>query len=237
MNRYILKFKKTGQLRYTSHLDLMRLFRRNFKRAGIDLLYSQGFNPQPKMSFAQALSLGHESIGEYLEIETQRSCLPDMIMGLVNSHMPFGIEVIDCKELDSRIDKIAAIVEYADYKAVLDPSIQFSNENIIEEFLSQDNIFIEKWVKKKRKEISTDIKALIEDLRLELAGHRSGDGEPAGPGHNPTIYMTLSAGSRANLNPELLLEALFKFDNLTVSKGDYRISRLEIFDINKKPLI
>lgn len=225
MNRYLLKFNKTGQLRYTSHLDLVRLFKRNFKRAGIDLVYSRGFKPKPKISFAQPLSLGYESKGEYVEIETQRAYNPEMIMGLVNSHMPFGIEITECKVLDSKTNKIPAIVEYADYVAVLDSKIKFSKHNIIEEFLKQDKILIEKWAKKKKKEITTDIKPLIENITLDIKGQ------------NLNVFMSVKTGSRANLNPESLLEALFKYDNLVVSKGDYRISRLDLFDISKNPLI
>lgn len=225
MNRYILRFKKTGQLRYTSHLDLMRLFRRNFKRAGIDLVYSQGFNPQPKISFAQALSLGFESVGEYMEIETQRAYLPDLIVSLVNSHLPYGIVVTDCKEIDYKNDKIASIVEYGEYRVYLDSAIKFSRDTTIEDFIKQDQIFAEKWVKRQRKEVSMDIKPLVEDLTLEASGE------------NLSLLMTLKTGSRANLNPELLLEALFKYDNITGSKGDYRIVRQDLFDINMKPLI
>lgn len=225
MNRYLLKFEKTGQLRYTSHLDIMRLFTRNFKRAGIDLVYSKGFNPHPKISFAQALSLGHESRGEYVEIETQRAFSPDMIMGLVNSHMPFGIKVIDCKARDDFADKLTASVDYAEYLAVLDPKIKFSKESTVEEFFGQASIFSEKWIKKQQKEVSIDIKPLIESI----SSGREGD--------STTIYMTVKAGSNENLNPELLLDALFKYDNLTVSKGDYRIIRLEIFDKSKKPFL
>ena len=70
MSRYVVKFYKEGVLRYISHLDLLRLFKRSFKRVDIKLQYSQGFNPHPKMSFAQPLSLGYDSRGEYLEIET-----------------------------------------------------------------------------------------------------------------------------------------------------------------------
>ena len=58
MSRYVIKFSKEGNIRYISHLDLLRLFKRSFKRVGIKLQYSQGFNPHPKMSFAQPLSLG-----------------------------------------------------------------------------------------------------------------------------------------------------------------------------------
>ena len=68
--KYVIRFQKTGVICYTSHLDIMKVFKRSFKRAGIRLAYSQGFNPHPKMGFAQPLSLGYESMDEYIEFET-----------------------------------------------------------------------------------------------------------------------------------------------------------------------
>ena len=61
MGRYLLKFTKEGNIRYISHLDLLRVFQRAMKRAGISLRYSQGFNPHAKISFAHPLSLGYSS--------------------------------------------------------------------------------------------------------------------------------------------------------------------------------
>ena len=81
MNRYFMIFSKTGYIKYISHLDMLRLFKRAFKRTGIALEFSHGFNPHPKMGFAQPLSLGYTSLGEYIEFETveayKRGCYLD----------------------------------------------------------------------------------------------------------------------------------------------------------------
>ena len=70
MTRYIMQFSKTGTSCYISHLDLVRVFHRAFKRAGIKLEYSKGFNPHPKMVFAQLLSLGFTCLREFFEFES-----------------------------------------------------------------------------------------------------------------------------------------------------------------------
>ena len=75
MAKYILTFSKTGTICYTSHLDMMKMFKRVFKRAGIKQSYSQGFNPHPKMTFAQPLSLGYWGLGELLEFETEEDSM------------------------------------------------------------------------------------------------------------------------------------------------------------------
>ena len=70
MPRYVARFEKGGYTKYISHLDLLRVFKRAFKVMGLDIRYSNGYNPHPKMSFAQPLSLGYSSLCEYLEFET-----------------------------------------------------------------------------------------------------------------------------------------------------------------------
>lgn len=64
-------FQKTGNAVYISHLDLMRLFQRAFKRAGLPLTHTQGFNPRPSVSIALPLSLGVESQCELLDFELE----------------------------------------------------------------------------------------------------------------------------------------------------------------------
>ncbi len=60
-----LKFKKTGNLQYISHLDLVRTMHKVIVRADLPLWYTEGFNPKPKMIFAAPLSIGTESLSEF----------------------------------------------------------------------------------------------------------------------------------------------------------------------------
>jgi radical SAM-linked protein len=102
MNKYVVRFYKGGNIRYISHLDLMRLFKRAFKRAGIKLQYSLGFNPHPKISFAQPLSLGYTSSSEYMEFETQLAYSTDLIIEKLNSLMPEGLGILSCEKLPDK---------------------------------------------------------------------------------------------------------------------------------------
>ena len=68
MREVRLKFSKTGQAKYISHLDTNRVFSRAFSRAKINLWYTEGFNPRPYMSFSLPLSLGVESLCENVDI-------------------------------------------------------------------------------------------------------------------------------------------------------------------------
>lgn len=78
-------FEKVGNARYISHLDLMRLFQRAFKRAGLPLTHTQGFNPRPSVSIALPLSLGVESHCELLDFELE--------------------ELVDCAEIQERLNQ------------------------------------------------------------------------------------------------------------------------------------
>jgi radical SAM-linked protein len=67
--RVRIRFTKIGKIRWTSHLDVARMWERAFRRVGLPLAYSEGFSPRPKVSFGLALPTGHESVAEYLDVE------------------------------------------------------------------------------------------------------------------------------------------------------------------------
>ena len=90
MARYYLVFSKNGYAVYTSHLDMQRFFKRAFARAEIELAFSNGFNPHPKMSFAQPLSLGYSSQSEYLEFQTKEQMPAEQIKSRLAEVMPEG---------------------------------------------------------------------------------------------------------------------------------------------------
>ncbi|MBR6681766.1 MAG: TIGR03936 family radical SAM-associated protein, partial [Clostridia bacterium] len=66
-----VKFEKTGKLQYISHLDLLRTMQTALRRAKVKMIYSEGFNPHMKITFALPLSIGTESLCEYMDIRTQ----------------------------------------------------------------------------------------------------------------------------------------------------------------------
>lgn len=116
MAKYIIEFSKKGTICYTSHLDLMRAFKRAFKRAGIPLAYSQGFNPHPKMGFAQPLSLGYWSLSEFIEFETAGGdLLPNELMVQLAQMLPEGIELLRCLPADHLTKTLAAHTCAAEY--------------------------------------------------------------------------------------------------------------------------
>ena len=105
---YRLLFEKKGNAVWISHLDLMRLFQRTFKRAGLPLTHTQGFNPRPSVSIALPLSVGTESCCELLDFEldgVELSC--DEIMQRLNQRLVEGVRVLQVYTGGKKIKELA----------------------------------------------------------------------------------------------------------------------------------
>ena len=101
-----LRFSKTGKARYISHLDLMATMRRALLRAGIELKYSEGFNPHPYMSVALPLPVGCGSVCELLDFEPAEGVLPAGLPEAVSAALPEGIEVLEAYSPDRKFSGI-----------------------------------------------------------------------------------------------------------------------------------
>ena len=114
-----LLFQKQGDAIYISHLDLMRLFQRAFKRAGLNLKHTQGFSPRAMVSIALPLSLGSGSSCEILDFELvgQEELSHDEIKARLNVALPDGVRVLECYESDRKVKHlthldVAVVLEY-----------------------------------------------------------------------------------------------------------------------------
>lgn len=238
--RYIIRFSKTGNIRYISHLDIMRLFQRTFKRADIRLLHSQGFNPHPRMVLAQPLSLGFESTGEYLEFYCPEGLgTEEELRERLNALLPAGVEVLACKGYEEAEKKsLAALVSAAAYETVVydggdgpdSGAGQVSAVNwaeILERFIELKEIPGEKRQKKTKSMETVDIRPLLKSLSLTEA---AGESVAEGVGFS----MVLAAGGNGNLNPEVLLKSLFDFAGVPYEDKIVRISRRELYKSGEK---
>ncbi|MBC8460503.1 MAG: DUF2344 domain-containing protein, partial [Deltaproteobacteria bacterium] len=99
IKRYRLRFTKLEKGRYLSHLELVRLFIRAFRRAGIDLVYSGGYHPMPKVSFALALPVGTESLSEIMDIQARNIQNRSLAIERLNKELPSGIRILFMEEI------------------------------------------------------------------------------------------------------------------------------------------
>lgn len=219
MNRYVIKFSKDGVIRYISHLDLLRLFKRSFKRVDVRLQYSQGFNPHPKMSFAQPLSLGYAASAEYLEFDTTEPYATDQIIERLNSVMPEGIHVFACEELPVGGKTLAALTEAADYELLIpcDGSFQGDVEASAKRYMEQEHIKVVKHQKKTGKDIEVDVRPMIHEMNSKVYDN------------NIMLTTKLAAGSTANLSPEIVLSTFCDFAGIRYDRAEVLIHRTEIY--------
>jgi radical SAM family uncharacterized protein/radical SAM-linked protein len=99
IRRFRVRFTKLERGRYLSHLELVRLFIRAFRRTGIDMVYSKGYHPMPKMSFATALPVGVESLDEVADLSLyDRGDIPQRLES-VNRELPPGIRALSIEEV------------------------------------------------------------------------------------------------------------------------------------------
>lgn len=218
MSQYIIKFSKEGYICYTSHLDMLRLFKRTLKKAGIALSYSQGFNPHPKMGFAQPLSLGYLSMGEYLEFETTEDYEPDMLGSLLAERMPEGIRILSCEMAENQKKSLAARTAAAEYMIGI-PLTEIPKEDgssLCSRFLAQEEIKVLKKQKKTKTLKEVDIKDKIRNLNFTIAGE------------NLLVTALLDSGSDSNLSPELLILAIREFYPAAAEREEIGVMRTKI---------
>ena len=100
-------FTKTDDAIWISHLDLMRLFQRAFKRAGLALTHTQGYNPRPSVSIALPLSVGVESVCELLDFDLEGERVPcDEITRRLNDALVPGVKVLQTYESGSKLKEL-----------------------------------------------------------------------------------------------------------------------------------
>ena len=209
--KYVIKFSKQGYIKFISHLDMIRLFNRAFKKTGIHLEHSQGFNPHPKMTFGQPLSLGHTSIGEIIEIETRADFEPAEIQEKLQAAMPVGIDILSCEFAPAGSKGIAGSITHAEY------DICFNSDEItsdmIKDYLKQKEIIALKKQKKKKELKEVNIKPMIRKVAFKK-------------GDNKIIMTTtVDCGSASNLNPDLIVKSFLEFSKVDLEPENVEIQR------------
>ena len=104
--RYLIKFSKEGNIKFVSHLDLMRTLHKVVKRAALPVKYSKGFNPHMSISIAQPLSVGMYSCGEYMDVVLEEEIDKTILGGVF---IKIGDDAID-GTLKGRLDEIRKMV-------------------------------------------------------------------------------------------------------------------------------
>lgn len=209
-------FEKTGNARYISHLDLMRVFQRAFKRAGLPLTHTQGFNPRPSVSIALPLSLGVESQCELLDFELERPYACAEIREKLNAALIDGVYIREVYEQGQKLKNLALLQS----RLVLEYDGQISDaaEDVIQSLFSRPELIVEK--KGKNGITQQDIIPMLRRLAVKKLSDREVE------------ITALHSCQNPSLNPMQLSAAITKY--LPGLSPDYvRCFREEIFDTNE----
>ena len=213
-----LLFEKTGKAVWISHLDLMRLFQRAFKRAGLPLTHTQGYNPRPSVSIALPLSVGVSSKCELLEYELEGEEKPSHkeIVSRLNEALTEGIRVIHSYDNCAKIKNLAYLDATVDLE--YDKGIPQGAEEAIRELFSRETLTVEK--KGKNGPTEQDIIPMIKKLEISSLEE------------NVLRLSVRVCCQNPSLNPMQLAAAVEKY--LPQFAPDFaKSARVNLYDINE----
>jgi len=186
--RIRITFSKQGALRYTSHLDLHRLWERATRRADLPLAYSQGFHPQPKINLAAALPLGFSSRCEVMDMKLETDISVDDLPARLQSILPPDIEMLKVEQVDNNAPALQTQVDSAEYEIILSEAGSGSElERKIASVMESTSL------PRERRGKPYDLRPLIRELKLTS---------------ETTIFMHLLARENATGRPEEVLDEL-----------------------------
>jgi radical SAM-linked protein len=225
--RYLVKFSKENEIKFVSHLDLLRTIQRVVRRTALPVVYSKGFNPHMSTSLAQPLSVGMYSKGEYMDMELTEAVEESVILNSFNHNAPAGIKVLDVafvkEEEGKKVPPSMAMVDAAKYIITIKYDSTDKLHEEIQKLLQSEEWNINK--KTKSGEKLVNIKGMIKDFSYEVAGN------------SVKITTLVSSGSRENLSADLL--AQFIKNNTSQVKEDafVDIMREDMYALKKDKFV
>jgi radical SAM-linked protein len=198
-----LRFAKRGKVRFVSHRDVARAFERAFRISELPLAFTLGFSPRPKVSFGLALSVGHESVAEYLDVELREPADPVVLPDELSSSLPEGIAVDGAALLVPRAPALQEAVTLVEYRVtVVDvggrPLPAETLEPAVERALACPELLVTRT--RKGRESTDDIRPAIRTIEIG----RDGEGSAA-------LELALSTNTRG-ARPREVIDAVFGVD-------------------------
>jgi radical SAM-linked protein len=175
IQRLRVRYTKRGRLRFTSHRDISRAVERAVRRAGIQVAFSAGFTPHPKISYAGAAATGVASEAEYLEIGLVAPCEPDRLRAGLDDALPEGLDILDVVE--ARTGTLADRLEASHWRIRLDGVTPETAGAAVAAFMAADEIEVERLTKKGRRRF--DARAAVIACELDRRAMEDADAQCA----------------------------------------------------------
>ena len=193
--RYVIKFTKEANIKFISHLDLMRTLQRVIRRANLPMEYSKGFNPHMAMSIAQPLSVGVYSDAEYMDIVLVEELDEKEIIEKLNEKTASGIKFLEArkvitKEGEKKLPQAMALIDAARFTV----KMLCEDSKVVEEKLKtlEEN---KEWItikKSKKGEKEVNLRTMIKEMKYWTNENEL------------VLNILISSGSREHLSPDLV---------------------------------
>lgn len=192
-------FSKTGEARFFGHLELINIFLRSLRRAEIEIDYSEGFHPMPKISFEDTLPVGMESLCESAYLMLKDEYKPELVAEMLNKQLPEGLSVINCKEHYPASG--SAGPDTCSYYAEL-MSGSFCMQSLIS-YETSETIEVER-INKKGKRKALNLKELVKKINITSENR---------------LEMTLSSASGTTIRPAEVLKRIFSLTDEEIKRA------------------
>jgi radical SAM family uncharacterized protein/radical SAM-linked protein len=176
--RMRLRFAKTGSMRYLSHLELITVFTRAVSRGAVPILFSHGFHPHPRFSFATATSVGVESTAEYMDMFVAEGIPAGEVLQRLNGVLPAGLEILEAEQVDVKSPSLSTLIDKTRYRITLDGVAPERLSDLCVQFMAHTGFVIQR---KKKGEIQTlDLRGEVASLIAAASGIElvAGRGKP-----------------------------------------------------------
>lgn len=223
-SRVRIRWAKNEEVRFSSHLDVIRMFERTIRRSGIPVAFSEGFHPHLKISFGPPLPLGFVSEAEYLDLQLTEPYSPSIFLSLDKALHP-GFRLLEARPILGKALSLSSSVNLTIYETILGQPLGVVQRKI-EELLSKDSLLIIRKSKDEDKEIEG--RYFIKNIEGEKIGEAT------------KLKLTLLLGSKGYIRPQEVLDfglgldereiagLIIKRTQLLITKDDKVYSPLEI---------
>jgi radical SAM-linked protein len=226
--RYLTKFTKEENIKFISHLDVLKTIQKNIRRAGLPVEFSQGFNPHMNTSIAQPLSVGVYSSGEYMDMVLTTEMDEQEILDKLNTTAPSGMKYLSAlaipyKEGEKKVPQAMALIDAARYTI----KARYSDTSKLEEEMNS-LLETKEWnaIKKSKKgEKEVNIRAFVKEFSFWIK-----DGVLI-------LNVVISTGSREHLSADLLIKYIQEKTSNGLLDSFVNIKREEMYFYKKDTLV
>jgi radical SAM-linked protein len=201
-----LRYSKLGKIRFTSHRDIARVWERVLRRAEVPVALTLGFNPHSRLSFGLALSTGHESLGEYLDIDLAERMDVDDLIARLDPVLPVGIHVQGAAEIAPGSPSLQQAVARCSWRIVIGGLSRVELADRLAALLAADALVITR--ERKGQPVTDDVRPAIVALSLEdlaLEDLALGDDDTVSDEHDGTVLLAELATQTRGLRPSELV--------------------------------